>query len=321
MGNEESSIEQSNKLKQTQSNTWASALDHLPRADRAGKRFESVTKDGWPKKISITRKCGTAKTFVTNTNKDAYERITKSMSSEDSYIDKLIESSDEDSSSVIVIERLAKNCKLIAPSNLLNVDIAEAEAVNGTKRRDSGEWTTGISVSEYSRSYPRRSQTSSEPVFSDTIDEIKKNCIPDDRCFFGNTAGFPIYPSFLNSFESGRISIGTLSDFSGSSTPINFSLQRSDAHHVSDAVTVSLPHTASSEDCKKQLSCLSRVTPMVNERGLTQLHKQNGKRIDFTSSLFSGSKKQYSTIVNQKLPMQVTAKAKVPSAINVIKAD
>jgi len=61
------------------------------------------------------------------------------MSSEDSYIDKLIESSDEDSSSVIVIERLARNCKLIAPSDLLKVDFAEAEAVNWTKRRDSGE--------------------------------------------------------------------------------------------------------------------------------------------------------------------------------------
>jgi len=250
------------------------------------------------------------------------------MSSEDSYINKLIESSDQDSSSVIVIERLAKDCKLIEPSQLLNVDFAKAEAVSRTKRRASGEWSTEISVSEYSRSYPRRSQTSSEPALSATNDEIQKHCIPEDRFSFGNIANFPKYPSLLDSSESGTLSIGTLSDFSGSSTPLNISVQRLDAHHVSDLVTISFPHTASTEDSVKQQSCLTCVTPMVDAR-VIQLQKQNGKRIDFTSNLlprsaFSGMlplKKQCSTTINQKLPMQVTTKVNVPSPINVIKAD
>jgi len=153
--------------------------------------------------------------------------------------------------------------------------------------------------------------------------------MPDDRCFFGVTSSFPKYPGFLNSSESGRISIGTLSEFSGSSTPINVSLQRPDAHHVSDSVIISLPHAVSSEDSVKQLSCLSCVTRTVNERGLVQLQKQDGRRIDFASNLFLGSafsevlplKKQYSTVIDQKLPMLVTTKAKVPSSINVINAD
>jgi len=339
MGNEESSSQQSTKPKLTQSKTWASALDHLPRAGKAGQKsvlFRSETKKSTPIKVS-TLCC--AKTLVSDSKKDGYERLTKSMSSKDSYISKLIESSFEDSSSIIVIERL-KNCKLVAPSHLQNVEFAKAAALKWTKRRLSGERTRGIDVSEYSPSYQLRSQTSTQPVLSDIIlltndeiglGDIRKHYRPVDRFSFGDTANFPKYPSFLDSSEGGRISTGTPSDLSFSGTPLNISLLCSDAHHVSESVVISWPYAASSEESLMKLNCLSCVKHTLNERGLNQpeYSKQDTKRIDFTSKLFSGSsflgvlpvKNQYSTTINQKLPMEVTTIPKVSSSLNVIKAD
>jgi len=339
MGNEESSPKQSTKPKLTQSKTWASALDHLPRAGKAGQKsvlFRSETKKSTP--IIISTLCS-AKTLVADSTKDSYERTTKSMSSKDSYISKLIESSFEDSSSIIVIERL-KNCRLVAPSHLQNVEFAKAAALKWTKRRLSGERTRGIDVSEYSPSYLLRSQASAQPVLSEFIlltkdeiglDEICKHCRPADRFSFGDTANFPKYPSFLDSSDGRRISTGTLSDLSCSGTTLNIPFPSSDAHRVSDPLAISWPFAASSEDSFKKLNCLSCVTHKLNERGLNQpeYNNQDAKRIDFTSKLFSCPsflgvlpvKNHYSTTINQKLPLKVITIPKVPSSINVIKAD
>jgi len=261
---------------------------------------------------------------------DAWDRIRKSKSSKDSCISKLIESSFDDSSSILVIERSAKNCRLIAPSHLEDVRSARAEAVNWTKQRPWSERTGGIDLSMYSPRYQRRSQASYQSLLNDIIlltnDEMQ---LLNDRFSYGDRANFPKYPSFLDSSESGRLSIGTLSDLSGAVNPLSISHRRSDAHHVSDPVTISWPHVASTEDCVKQLSCLSCVRHTVNERGLTQENKQNRKRIDFTSNVFDGSaflgvmpvEKQYSTPIDRKLPLQVATNTKGPSSKNVIKAD
>jgi len=289
MGNETSIIRRECKPELTKSKTYISALAHQPKADHTDQRSALFGSETKPKKKSDSRKCSTAKTLFTDTEKKVGEKIAKSNSSKDSYISKLTESSLEDSSTIIVIERLAKNCKLIAPSHLQNVEFARASAKNWKKRSPLGERS--------SSSDQLKTNKSAQSILSDFLHlrndeheliDLCQHCRSRDFFSIGDSPNIPKYPSFVESSGSGRKSTATtLSDFSGLGRPLNIPLPYPDAHFVADSVAISWPQGASREDAAKQFNCLTCTKHTVSERGLTQPeYKQQAQRVNFTSKLF-----------------------------------
>jgi len=286
MGNETSSVRRRSKPELTKSKTYVSALRYQPKADHTDQRSALFGSETKPKKKSDSRKCSTAKTLFTDTEKKVGEKIAKSNSPKDSYISKLTESSFEDSSTIVVIERMPKNCKLIAPSHLQNVQFARASAKKWKKRRPMRERS--------SSSDQLKTQKSAQSILSDFFNlrndeneliDIYGHCRSRDFFSIGDSPKSPKYPSFLESSDGGRISTATtLSDFSGLGRPLNIPLPYPDAHFVSDSVAISWPQGASPEDATKEFNCLTCTKHTVNERGLTQPeYKQQAQRVNFTS--------------------------------------
>jgi len=333
MGNETNSIhQQSTTPTLTQCKTYLAALDHLPQANHSRQRsepFGSDIKKSLGIKISDSCKCERSKAFVKSTGKVEGGKLVRSLNtnSSPSILSK-------DSSSIVVIERLAKNCKLIPPSPLQSVEYARAATRGWTKRRASGERGRGIDVSEYSPSDPQRSQPSAKSIFNDfllftnddmgIVDICPHSSRSADRFSFGDTSNYPKYPSFLD--NDGR----RVSELSSSGTPFNISLPRSDVHRASDSVAISWPQGAPPEEsvmhCRKCLTC---AIYNGNEKGLLQPeYKQQGQRVDYTSKLFANSEllgvlsvgKPYSSARTQKLPKQKSTNPKASSR-KVVNAD
>jgi len=292
MGNETSSTRRESKPQLTNSKTYVSALAHQPKAGHTDQRSALFGSETKPKKISDSIKCRRAKTFFIDTQKKGGEKIAKSNSPKVSYTSKLYESSFEDSSTIIVIERLAKNCKLIAPSHLQNVEFARASAKKLKKRRPLGERSS--SLGEQSSSNDQlKTYKSAEYVLSDFLHsrndeneliDIYRHCTSRDFFSIGDSPNFPKHPSFLESSEGGStFTATTLSDFSGLGRPLSIPLPFPDAHCVSDSVAISWPQVASKDDAK-QFNCLTCTIHTVNERGLTQPeYNPEAQRVNFTS--------------------------------------
>jgi len=347
MGNEANSIQQQSTASElAQCKTWGSALAHLPKTKYPCPESEPLgldMKKSLPKDIIDVRKCEKTKTFVTDIEKEKRVKILNSNSSKDSFISKLV-SSFEDSSSLIVIERLAKNCKLIPPSHLQSTEYARAAAQGWrTKRRSVDERVGGIDSLEYSPSDQQRRQKVAKPVLNDcflfTTDEMglgdihEYNCTSADRFSVGDTCNYPTWPSFLD--NDGRTVSGAtaMSELSSSATAFNISLPRSDVLRVSDTVAISWSLGGSTEDSVKHLSsqnCLTCAIYAGKEKGLLPPEfNQQAARVDFTSKLYASSElpvvlpggKTYSASRNKKLPKRMTANLQVPSSLKVTRAD
>jgi len=345
MGNEPNSIhQQPTSPELTQSKTFVSGLAHRPKNHTRPKSVSLGvdTKKSLAKAITDPRNCCIAKTFVTDAKQKDDGKIGKSNSPMDSLISKLIESSFEDSSSIIAIERLAKNCKLMAPSHLQSVEYARAAAREWrAKRKQSEEQKRGIDFQEYSPSDQQRSQPSAKSVLNDfllftndelALDDIYEHGKSTDRFSFGDTSNYPKYPSFLDN-DGSKISTTPGSELSSSGTPFNISLPRLDCHHPTDSVAISWPQGASPEESVKHpkgRKCLTCAIYTGNDKGLMQPeYRQQALRVDFKSKLSTGSDllgvlpagKQYSATRNQKLPKLVKPNPQATSSTKVVTLD
>jgi len=331
MGNETSSIFQKLPRPQlTQSKTFTSALAHLPKANHTVQKrvsFVSDTKKSSPKKLFNSRK--RANTLgTTNSFKYSSEKLGKSNSSRDSCMSKITESSYDDSSSTVVIDRLGKNCKLVGPSHLHGAENMIAGARDWMTRRFSGERAKVVNLLEYNPAEKRRNQTNTNSGRGDFLlstneelglDDIYEHLISADRFSFGDTVNYPNFPSSMESNEGGKMSTATRSsEVSVTDGPLTIAVSRSDVHSTSDSV--------------KHRNCLTCGKYTDFDRGSTQPeHNQQAQEVHFISTFCSSStllevlpvNKQFSVTTRPKVQhRQVTSNTQIPSSsIKVIWAD
>jgi len=342
MGNEANTIpEQGTSPQLTRSKRFASNRKHVQKGTVAGGErvvFWSETKKSLPKYTSYQQKCVNSNT-CSDTEYEDTDKVGKSTSSKDSYINKLIESSFDDSSSVMVIDRRAKNYKLIAPAQSPKHNCLtkmEYSKVAARERRanivGSCERVKGIDCSEYSCINNRNQISSNSSIVSiwlstsdehGTADLYKRTKFPD-RFSFAESANHPKLD-----IPNGRgMSTSTrLSELSIPGRPLDISFSRSSGHRASDSITVSWPRIIRAEDPIQECNCLScgKYDTKLSQSEYNQL----AQRVNLKSKFLSSSArlravpviKQVSPLITQHVPEGIKVNSQVPSPSKVIKAD
>jgi len=346
MGNEADSIhQQTTSPPLARSKTFASnygilqedTIDELEEG-----LFFSGTKKSFPKYIAGPQKRVFSRTCISDTEIDDSEKVRKSSSSKDSNISKLIESSLDDSSSLIVIDRKAENFKLIAPAQSFKHNYHKKMGYSRVARRErrvnravSLDRPTKIDCSEYS-SLNNRDQTTSESsivsIWLNTKDEHGGADLHEPIKSVGrfSFAGSVNYPK-LEIRDGRRMSTGTtLSELSPQGRPIDISFSRSSGYRASDSITISWPHRVRNEEPAEHRNCLGCGTYTGRERRLSQPEcKQLEQRVALKSTFLSGQaslrvgpvKKPVSPRTTQKDTEVVKASLQVASSPKVIRAD
>jgi len=323
MGNDANSInQQSTTPHLTQPKSFKSQLANLPEStvtDQKSVLFPSGTKKSLPKAISEHKNRGRYNSRGRDSGKDEMERmgiekLGKSNSSKSSFNN--TPTTFEDSSSMIVINRTAKNSKLMPPPNSPHSNYLQKP--RGRSSRDvSAERPKVIDLWECSSD--QRDMISSKssignywlnPIDDNASCDFNESSKTANRFSFGESAN---YRSNSNYFGDGRISTGTtLSELSLPGRQLNISFTR----RTSDSITISWPQGAPStgEPSVPHRNCLSCGTYTVNDMGLPKIeYKQKSQRIDVKSNFLFGSALGVRSLKNKKFPRQKTQK--VPEAM------
>jgi len=346
MGNEANSInQQSSAPRLTKPTTFKSDLANLPEStvtDRKRVLFASGTKKSLPKAISDRENRGRWSTRARDSGKDemdrlGIEKLGMSNSSKMGMSNSSLSSFNntpttfEDSSSMIVINRTAKNSKLMPPPNSPSKNYLQKP--RGRSGRDvSAERSKVIDLWEYSSE--QRDMISSKssignywlnPIDDNASCDFNENSKNANRFSFGESAN---YRSNSNYFGDGRISTETrLSELSLPGRQLNISFTR----RASDSITISWPHGAAptGESSVPHWNCLSCGTYTVNDMGLPKPeYKQKPQRTEVKSNFLYGSalgvrplKNKFPHSKTQKVTESVKTNVQTPLSIQVIRAD
>jgi len=186
----------------------------------------------------------------------------------DSSTGKFMGSSFEDSSSIVVIERMGKNCKLMEPSQSPSCIHRKIKRKWKVNREASGELSKGKDICEYSPGNQKKLTFGKMGNFWLNPKDDPRANESFDLFSIGNPVNLK-NPYVSDIHDSGRRSSG-LSEVSGSSRPLNTSssgkrdintfVSNSNVHRVSDSVSISWPLRASSDECVKHLHCFNYGT-------------------------------------------------------------
>jgi len=341
MGNDANSIHQESTSPQvTQSKTLSTVLSCLPesRTNQHIVSFESDTKQNLSKSKSIPVKHSRWWNCVPDTEKDEKEdneKLAKSNSSRGS-TGKFTGSSFEDSSSIVPIVRMGKNCKLMAPSmspsrKHWKITDFEKQHVGKPKWKVNigaiGERSKAKDISEYSPGNQRKqSYGKIGNYWLNPKDELRANGSFD--LFSIGDPGNLKNPYVSDFHDSGRRS-SALSEVSGSSMPFNTSssgkrpVSNSNVHRVSDSACASWPLGAPPDECFKHLNCFNYGKNTGFEGALPQHeYKKQTPWINFTSKFLNNSPSlevepgniEFSNAIVQEVrPHRVEQKLQIPS--------
>jgi len=341
MGNDANSIYQkSTKQHLKQPKSYKSNLANLPEiteTDQEYVLYGSGTKKSRPINISNHETRCSLNSFATDSGKDDLEKFGKATPTMESFI---TISSFEDSSSMIPIDRNAKNCKLIAPRNSPQHNYLKIPREFTANREASFDRSRVIDVWEYSTD--RRSQISSKSSIAnywlntkdDTVSGDFSDCtITGGRSSFEELAKYRSNSNFLDMHDGGRMSTGTtLSELSFQGRQLNISFSRPDARRPSDSIAIAWPQGAPPipETSVQDRNCLTCGTYRNNESGLPKAdYKQKSQRVSKTakfvprSSLFGVRpvNKKFSRLKTLKGPEWAPEESQAHLSMKVIWAD
>jgi len=351
MGSDASSIhQQPTSPLVTNSKTFSTGPAHLPASSHTDQQIVSFKPDtsdtnkNLPESRSDSLKLVRQKSCVTEMEKDNNEKLVGSICSKGNVFGKTVKSSFEDSSSIIVIERKGKHCKLIAPS--LSSSLTQGKNTECRRceykanREATSEPSKGKDILEYSPVNQRKKTygNSGKNFLGNTKDELITS-ESSDFFFFCNPGSNPKNPNYLDIRDAIRgSSTTTLSDTSILGIPLNRSFSglglentsslNPDVGCVSESVAISWPPGV---PCAKRLNCLACCTYTELETTLPQIKNiQHAQKVNFKSKFASTSPTLVATPVNKEFshlkakkvrPSSVKPNLQVPSSIPIIRAD
>jgi len=336
MGNDANSIhEKSTKQHVKQPKSFKSNLANLPEiteTDQEYVLYGSGTKKSRPINIYNHKICYSLNSCATDSGKDDFEKFGKATPTMESFI---TISSFEDSSSMIPIDRNAKNCKLIAPRNSPQHNYLKIPREFTANREGTLDRSIVIDLWEYSTN--RRSQISSESSIAHYKDDIVSGDFSDctktgGRYSFEESANYRTNSNYFDVHDGGRMSTGTtLSELSLPGRQLNISFSRSDARRPSDSIAIAWPQGAPIPETSVQdRNCLTCGTYRNNESGLPKAdYKQKSQRVGKTaknlarSSLFGVRpvNNKFSRPKTQEGPEWAPAESQAHLSMKVILAD
>lgn len=318
MGIDVNGINQQSTKPHLQPKSFKSQLANLPEStvtDQKSVIFAAGTKKSLPQAISDSKNCGKYNSRGRDSGKEEIERmgiekLGRSSSSKSSVNN--TPTSFEDSSSMIVINRTAKNSKLMPPANSPH---------NNYLQKPRGRSSRGVSAERPTKvidlwecSSDQRDMISSKssignywlnPIDDNASCDFKDSSQNANRVSFGESAN---YRSNSNYFGDGRISTGTtLSELSLPGRQLNISFTR----RASDSITISWPHLPvappKGAHSVPHRNCLTCGTYTVNDMGLPKTeYKQKSQRIDVKSNFIYGSALGVRSLKTKKFPRQKT---------------